>query len=161
MNNSQEIKSTAGIKGRIRLLVVVVCIIGLASVISGQSNGTFQLSPSTISGGGNTTANGTLSLTGSIGQSPIGTLGRGHFTIIGGVFGPQSTPFMYGDVNSDHIVNVVDLVAMANFLAGNTPLNSPSFNRAASDLNLDGVVNVADLVSLANFLAGNTSLPVQ
>ena len=145
---------------RRRFLFPVVSMIILASSILGQTNGTITISPSTASGGGNTTAFGPFSLTGSIGQSPIGTLGRGHFSIIGGIFGAQAKPFMFGDVNNDHIVNVGDLLSMANFLAGNTSFDSPFFNRTACDLNLDGKINVQDLLILANFLAGNNSLPI-
>ena len=144
---------------RIRFLVAVVCMIVLTSSILGQTDGTITISPSTASGGGNTAALGQFSLTGTIGQSPLGTAGRKNFSIIGGIFGGKAVPFMFGDVNGDHIVNVGDLLAMANFLAGNTSFDSPTFSRLACDLNLDGKINVQDLLTLANFLAGNNGLP--
>lgn len=144
---------------KLRFLTAVIVTIALASSILGQSGGTFNLSPSTASGGGNTTANGVFSLTGAIGQTSLGTIGRSNVSIIGGIFGPKVHPFAFGDVNNDHVVNVGDVLSMANFLAGNTTFDSPFFNRLACDLNLDGKINVQDLLVLANFLAGNNSLP--
>jgi hypothetical protein len=43
------------------------------------------------------------------------------------------------DVNEDGIVNILDLVAVAN-----------GFGKNAPDVNADGVVNVLDLVAVAN-----------
>ena len=43
------------------------------------------------------------------------------------------------DVNADGVVNILDLVAVAN-----------AFGEAAPDLNGDGVVNIQDLVIVAN-----------
>jgi hypothetical protein len=145
---------------KLRFLTAMIASMALASSILGQSGGTFNLSPSTASGGGNTTENGVFSLTGAIGQAPLGIVGRKNVSIIGGIFGPKVHPFAYGDVNNDHSVNVGDVLSMANFLAGNTSFDSPNFNRLACDLNLDGKVNVQDLLVLANFLAGNNGLPV-
>ena len=68
----------------------------------------------------------------------------------------RSTSGLYGDMNGDTVVNVNDLILMANFLAGNI-----SVDQTAADLNQDGKVTVNDLLTLANFLAGNTArLPV-
>src|SRR5882724_7882880 len=77
MDNNNRFRPTAINRGRVQFVVAAVCIIALASSIYGQSGGTFQISPSTITGGGNTTANGTMSATGSIGQSPLGSVGGG------------------------------------------------------------------------------------
>ena len=44
-----------------------------------------------------------------------------------------------GDVNADGVVNVLDLVIVAN-----------AFGEAEPDLNGDGVVNIQDLVIVAN-----------
>ncbi|HZS46594.1 MAG TPA: dockerin type I repeat-containing protein [Blastocatellia bacterium] len=142
--------------------ISLTLMIGIfVSAAFGQSNGTLQLSPSTITGGGNTTSNGSQSITGSIGQSPLGTTANGPFVISGGLFSINAIPFKFGDVNSDQTITITDLVDVANFIAGNIPANSPSFNKAAADVDLDGTITITDLVILANFLAGNIhSLPV-
>src|SRR5437016_9970094 len=93
----------------IRVLSVILCVVTVAASISGQSNGTVEISPSAITGGGNTTSNGTQSITGSIGQSPLGTVAGGSFMITGGLFGFRSVPFKFGDVNSDLTVTIADL----------------------------------------------------
>jgi hypothetical protein len=62
----------------------------------------------------------------------------------------------YGDITGDNVVNVVDLVLLANILAGNTNQG----NMQAADVNFDHKVNVLDLLVLANALAGNLDLPV-
>jgi len=145
----------------IRSLSLTLFVIVVGSAAYGQSGGTFDLTPSAITGGGNTTSNGTQSLTGSIGQSALGTTAGGTFVVTGGLFSIHAIPFKFGDVNTDQSVTVSDLVAVANFIAGNIPQNSPSFNKLAADVNQDGVITITDLVVLANFLAGNIpSLPV-
>jgi hypothetical protein len=63
----------------------------------------------------------------------------------------SSAPGLYGDLNDDQVINVVDLILMANALAGNTAVD-----KTAADLNQDNKVNINDLINLANYLAGNT-----
>src|SRR5689334_5883654 len=104
---------------KLRILIAVIGAFALASSVFGQSGGGFTISPSGPTGGGNTTALGQFSLTGAVGQSPIGTIGKKNLTIVGGILGAKTRPFMYGDANTDHVVNVGDLLSMANFLAGN------------------------------------------
>jgi hypothetical protein len=66
---------------------------------------------------------------------------------------------VYGDINGDGVVNVSDLILLANQLAGNTHLSTPQ--KAAANVFYDGQVDVLDLFAMANFLAGNIkTLPV-
>ncbi len=63
---------------------------------------------------------------------------------------------LYGDINHDGKVDISDLMTMANFLAGNSVIDTN-----AADVLRDGKVNISDLMTLANYLAGNISnLPV-
>jgi len=97
-----------------------------------------------------------------------GTLSGGRFTV---VFDNSSTPGadqlsgtiftvsrgLYGDLNSDFSVDIIDLVLLANGLAGNLTVD-----QQAADVFQDGKFSIADLVTLANYLAGNLDqLPVQ
>jgi hypothetical protein len=69
---------------------------------------------------------------------------------------------LLGDLNKDLVVNLADLVILANAIAGNlNPGDAPWTAPAdAADLNQDTFVNVGDLVILANYVAGNIgSLP--
>jgi len=54
-----------------------------------------------------------------------------------------------GDVNSDDIVDITDVVGTANYILGNT---SGQFDRAAADMNGDGVIDVSDLTSIVNYI---------
>ena len=54
-----------------------------------------------------------------------------------------------GDINSDDIVNVLDLVMLVNFVLNDDPTNS---ELNAADLNGDGILNVLDVVSLVNVI---------
>ena len=54
-----------------------------------------------------------------------------------------------GDVNQDGSINVLDVVAIVNFI-----LNESNYN-ALNDINLDGSVNVIDVVALVNIILNN------
>ena len=54
-----------------------------------------------------------------------------------------------GDVNSDGLVNVTDIVATVNYIM-EKPVDG--FNKAAADLNGDGSVNVTDIVMMVSII---------
>ncbi len=54
---------------------------------------------------------------------------------------------LYGDVNADGVVNILDVVLLVNMVL------SDEYN-ASADLNNDGVINVLDVVVLVNFILG-------
>ena len=56
-----------------------------------------------------------------------------------------------GDVNGDTIINILDLVQMANYVLG---ISTPT-NECAADFNGDGMVNILDLVLTANYILEN------
>ena len=56
-----------------------------------------------------------------------------------------------GDVNGDTIINILDLVQMANYVL---EISTPTYECAA-DFNGDGVVNILDLVQTANYILEN------
>ena len=62
--------------------------------------------------------------------------------------------YLYGDVNTDEAVDVVDVVDIARFVVA-TP--SVSFREKLADLNKDNTVNIADAVALVNHIAGDTN----
>ena len=60
---------------------------------------------------------------------------------------------MLGDLNSDALINVQDLVIIVNIIIGNI---SPTSNQLiAGDLNSDGTLDVLDVVSLVNNILDN------
>ena len=60
--------------------------------------------------------------------------------------------YLYGDVNTDEAVDVVDVVDIARFVVA-TP--SVKFLEKLADLNKDNTVNIADAVTLVNHIAGD------
>jgi hypothetical protein len=56
-----------------------------------------------------------------------------------------------GDANCDGIVNVLDVVAIANFIMGQNP---QPFCFENADINSDGLVNTLDLVQTVNLILG-------
>ena len=60
--------------------------------------------------------------------------------------------YLFGDVNTDEEVDVVDVVDIARFVVA-TP--SANFREKLADLNADNTVNIADAVTLVNHIAGN------
>ena len=57
-----------------------------------------------------------------------------------------------GDINSDEILNVLDIVLLVNFVLGSATPDGSQAN--ASDLNSDGILNVLDIVLLVNDVLG-------
>ena len=57
--------------------------------------------------------------------------------------------YIQGDVNSDGVVNVTDIVATVNYIMDKP---APNFNKDAADVNGDGVINVTDIVMMVNII---------
>ena len=60
--------------------------------------------------------------------------------------------YLYGDVNTDEDVDVVDVVDIARFVVATPSVN---FREKLADLNFDNTVNIADAVTLVNHIAGD------
>ena len=54
-----------------------------------------------------------------------------------------------GDINSDGVVNVIDVVILVSVILGNTE------ETPAADINGDGIFNVLDVVTLVNIILGD------
>ena len=57
-----------------------------------------------------------------------------------------------GDITGDQIVNILDVVAMVQFILGLTDLSDAEF--AAGDVNDDGIINVQDVVATVQSILG-------
>jgi hypothetical protein len=77
------------------------------------------------------------------------------------IYGMESEPHtetvqlqssMPGDINSDSILNVLDIVLVVNFVLGSDTPTASEFS--AADLNSDGILNILDVVILANLILG-------
>ena len=65
---------------------------------------------------------------------------------------PDPIELRLGDVNVDGIIDVADVVALANYLMGE--IVSPEFRKDLADINGDKNINVADVVALSNLVIG-------
>ncbi|HSH05024.1 MAG TPA: hypothetical protein VLL52_21095 [Anaerolineae bacterium] len=76
-----------------KLLIPFITLLTLTSIIiaSAQTGGTFDLSWSTIDGGGGTSTSGNFTLSGTIGQPDAGTMSGGNFSLNGGFWQPATS----------------------------------------------------------------------
>ena len=57
---------------------------------------------------------------------------------------------MLGDINSDSMINVLDVVLVIGFILNNSNPTDSEFY--LSDINSDGMINVLDVVSIVNLI---------
>ena len=112
------------------------------SVVSAQSGGGYELTWSTIDGGGGISMGGDYSLTGTIGQPDAGVMAGDIYTLNGGFWagdyacivdlldlayftGEWLNPGGVADFNSDNIVNLGDYHFLAGAWLKVCPINWP------------------------------------
>jgi len=61
-----------------------------------------------------------------------------------------------GDVNEDGLLNILDIVQVANHILGSSTLEG--CGAEAADMNGDGLVNILDIVQIANAILGGRSV---
>ena len=59
----------------------------------------------------------------------------------------------FGDLNSDNIVNILDVIVTVNYLIGHIDLNN--IQQQNADMNLDGVINVLDILMIVDLVLEN------
>ena len=69
---------------------------------------------------------------------------------------PEEDGILYGDANGDGVINVLDLIAIINYIMGGNP---DPFDFEAADLNNDGIVNILDVVFNVNIIMGTPGTP--
>ena len=57
---------------------------------------------------------------------------------------------LYGDINLDSIINVLDIVILINFILGSEL--EEDYSEQATDINQDNIVNILDVVLLINIV---------
>ena len=63
----------------------------------------------------------------------------------------QSPSILYGDVNNDNKVNIIDALLTAQYYIGIIP---PIFNTEAADVDIDGSVTIIDALLIAQYYVG-------
>lgn len=75
-------------------LFLAALLLAVLSVAHAQTGGPYDLTWSTIDGGGHTfSAGGAYSLGGTIGQADAGTLAGGSYTLVGGLWGGATAEY--------------------------------------------------------------------
>ncbi len=67
-------------------------------------------------------------------------------------FAPNPDPVTLGDVNSDELINIQDIILVVGIILGTIEPDETML--AASDVNEDGVINVLDIISIAGMILG-------
>ena len=131
---------------------LVVAVGGLlASSASAQSGGNFDLTWSTIDGGGNTSSGGVFAVSGTIGQPDAGVMtGANLQTVIGGFWASTSVDPCYPNCDNSTvspILNTNDFICFLNkFAAGNTYANCDNSTVAP-------ILNTNDFICFLNKFA--------
>ena len=60
-----------------------------------------------------------------------------------------------GDINQDGILNILDLIGIANIILGGSGWGGFDYTLWASDVNMDADINIQDIVALVNIILGN------
>ena len=60
---------------------------------------------------------------------------------------------LYGDVNENLIIDIVDLILMINIIIGQNTSNTYSFE--AADINQDSVIDIIDVIAVVNIILDN------
>ncbi len=68
---------------------------------------------------------------------------------------PDPDPVTLGDVNSDELINVQDIILVVGIILGTVEADETML--AASDANEDGIINVLDIISIVGMILGNVA----
>ena len=58
------------------------------------------------------------------------------------------TPIIYGDLNQDTVINILDVVQLVNIILGNS--FASNYQLSAGDMNQDNILNIQDIIILIN-----------
>ena len=62
----------------------------------------------------------------------------------------EDSQLLPGDVNGDSIVNILDIVMVANYSLGQAAFTDEQIY--ISDINQDGIINILDIVQIINIV---------
>jgi len=127
----------------------------LVCPVSAQSGGDYDLTWSTVDGGGGQSSGGPYSLSGTIGQPDAAWSEGGAYELLGGFWpgGPVPGCPCPGDLNDDRQVDLEDLQAVAGILlAAGAPFVVPVDEGHCAEMNGDDQIDLEDLQTVAQIL---------
>ena len=77
----------------------------------------------------------------------------GELTCDWDYFAYEDECYIRGDINSDGILNILDVVGVVNFVMGIS--NPDGLQAAVADVNEDGNIDILDIVSIINIILNN------
>jgi hypothetical protein len=143
----------------VRMRVVACVLLGVASIASA---GTYDLSWFTIDGGGGTSVDGLLALSGTIGQPDanpdVPALTGGGYKLTGGFWAGAAPPAPEpcGDFDGDGDIDLADFAVFGQCFGGS--LNPPSASCPAgvdADCDGDGDVDLSDFAIFSQNFTGS------
>ena len=61
-----------------------------------------------------------------------------------------TTPFQMGDINTDGVVDILDIVMIVTYIIDEVPFDEPQ--EFVADMNMDGVINILDIMAMVYFI---------
>ncbi|MHC4657994.1 MAG: dockerin type I repeat-containing protein [Planctomycetota bacterium] len=144
--------------------VMIVCFVAFfISAAFAQTGGQYELSWSTIDGGGTSTG-GSYILSGTIGQPDAAYSAGGGYEVFGGFLPYLPTCWSsyecagqpFGDATCNGVVNIDDLSALQAAWGMSGPYAAPY---CCADFTQDGQVNLDDLAALKAGWGGSGHIP--
>jgi len=129
------------VHNRLVFIAVLICLLFL-SPLGAQTGGDYEISWSTIDGGGGRSTGGDFALVGTIGQPDAGEMSGDNYTLSGGFWpgGPQALLLCF--VNFEHFAEL-----WIHWL--DSPCNAGNNFCEGADLDLLGDVGLGDVCELA------------
>jgi choice-of-anchor B domain-containing protein len=61
-----------------------------------------------------------------------------------------TTPFQMGDINTDGVVDILDIVMIVAYIIDDTTFTEPQ--QFVADMNMDGIINILDIMTMVYFI---------
>ena len=61
-----------------------------------------------------------------------------------------TTPFQMGDINTDGVVDILDIVMIVTYIIDDVPFDEPQ--EFVADMNMDGIINILDIMTMVYFI---------
>jgi hypothetical protein len=61
-----------------------------------------------------------------------------------------TTPFQMGDINTDGVVDILDIVMIVAYIIDDTTFTEPQ--QFVADMNMDEIINILDIMTMVYFI---------
>jgi hypothetical protein len=102
-----------------------------------------------LSSGGGTSSDGSLTLSGTLGQVAVGLSSDGSQDIHHGYWQDFSSPFLCGDANGSGYMDIDDIIFVIDYMFTGGPAPVPL---ATADVNCSGDIDMDDIVYMIDYM---------